>query len=78
MKAEDVLRRYAAGEKEFRCANLRGQSFKGQNLEGADFSKSDIRGTDFTKANLIGTNFSQVKAGLQQRWVISLVVLQLL
>ena len=58
--------------------NLRGRSFKGQNLEGANFSYADIRGTDFTGANLRGTDFSGVKAGLQKRWVLLLVLLSLL
>ncbi|MGQ4648368.1 pentapeptide repeat-containing protein [Lyngbya aestuarii] len=41
MKAEEVLRRYAAGERGFRRVNLRGQSFKGKNLSGADFSEGE-------------------------------------
>ncbi len=43
MKAAEVLRRYAAGERNFRGVNLRGQSFKGADLSGADFSYADIR-----------------------------------
>ncbi|MUG99775.1 hypothetical protein F7734_48890 [Scytonema sp. UIC 10036] len=54
--------------------NLRGRSFKGQNLEGGNFSYANIRGCDFTGTNLIGANFSHVKAGLQKRWAIFLVV----
>jgi len=44
MKAKDVLRKYAAGEREFCKANLCGQSFKGKNLSGSDFRGANIRG----------------------------------
>lgn len=43
MKADEVLRQYAAGERDFRRVNLRGQSFKGKDLSGADFSEADSR-----------------------------------
>ncbi len=70
MKAEEVRRRYAAGERNFQNANLRGQNFKGQDLSGADFSNADIRSANFSQANLTGANFTGAKAGLQKRWVI--------
>ena len=74
MKSAEVLKRYAAGERDFRGANLRGQSFKGKDLSGADFSGADIRSANFTRAKLYGANFSEVKAGLQRRWAIVLVL----
>ncbi|MEM6398788.1 MAG: pentapeptide repeat-containing protein [Cyanobacteria bacterium P01_D01_bin.116] len=57
MKASEVLGKYKAGERNFRCVNLRGQSFKGKDLSGADFSKADIRGADFANAILIDAKF---------------------
>ena len=51
----------------------RGRSYKNQDFSGRDFSNLDIRGADFTGAILIGANFSQVKAGLQRRWIVFLI-----
>ena len=75
MKAKEVLKRYAAGERSFQGVNLRGQSFKGKDLSDADFSEADIRSTNFTDANLRGTNFTGVQCGLRRRWVTLLTTL---
>ena len=72
VKAEEVLRRYEAGERKFRL-NLRGQSFKGKNLSGADFSEADIRGTNFANTCLSDAKFCRAKAGLQPHQAIVLV-----
>ena len=70
MKAEEVLRRYSAGERNFRSVNLRGASFKGQDLSTADFSGADIRSANFTNATLHDVNFTKVQAGSQRRWMV--------
>jgi hypothetical protein len=63
---------------DFSGQNLKGRSFKGRkDLTGANFSYADIRGADFTGAILIGANFSHAKAGIQYRWIISLVTASL-
>ncbi|MDB9514902.1 pentapeptide repeat-containing protein, partial [Kamptonema animale CS-326] len=74
MKAQELLKRYAEGRRDFRGENLRGLSFKGKDLSGADFSETDIRGTNFSRANLTGAKFVEAKAGLQKRRVIGLLI----
>ena len=74
MQTEEVLRRYAAGERDFKQLNLSGASFKGASLAGADFSNCDLRGANFTGANLTGARFRDVKTGLQKQWAVPLAV----
>ena len=78
MKADEILNRYAEGQRNFRDEDLRGQSFKGQDLSDADFADADIRGTDFTEAILVRANFNRAKTGLQQYTAISSVIISLL
>ena len=68
-KAE-VLRRYQAGERDFRGADLRCLRFRGATLAGADFSGADLRGTDFLEADLRGATFVGARCGLPLvRWL---------
>jgi uncharacterized protein YjbI with pentapeptide repeats len=78
MKASELLQRYAAGERNFRGANLRGQSFKGKDLSGADFSEADVRGANFTNATLKNAKFIGAKAGIQKRWLIGQLLISFL
>ena len=78
LKAKEVLRLYAAGERDFRGAILRGCNFRGADLSGGDFSGADIRSAQFVAANLQKANFSQARAGLRRPWVLARLVLVVL
>ncbi|BAY42808.1 pentapeptide repeat protein [Scytonema sp. HK-05] len=68
MDANEVLRRYAAGERNFRQADWRGISLAKANLSGvdlsgahlnnADLSNSDLSSANLNWAGLKGANFS--------------------
>lgn len=51
MDAGELLKRYAAGERDFRDANLRGVS-----LIGANLSKANMRGASLSVDNLSGAS----------------------
>ncbi len=54
MTAEELLQRYAAGEREFNMADLRGVNLQGANLEDIGLGGSNLRGADLEGANLRG------------------------
>ena len=56
--AEEILRRYAAGERVFRDADLpEGSSFRGATLAGAIFKEAMLHSVDFRGADLRGVQF---------------------
>ena len=77
MKVSEVLRRYAAGERNFQNVNLCGQSFKNKNLSEADFGKADLRSTNFQGADLVKTDFTHANFGLQTHWSALLIIFSL-
>ncbi len=66
MDANEIIRRYVTGERNFRLqdlhslsfvqANLSHADFSGANLAGADLSNSDLSDANFNWANLKGVN----------------------
>jgi uncharacterized protein YjbI with pentapeptide repeats len=56
LKAKDVLRLYAAGERDFRGIILRNDYFWQRDLREVNFCDSDLRGCDFRWTDLSGSN----------------------
>lgn len=55
---ENLLKRYTAGERDFREINLSGsQIFTNANLSGIDLSRAYLNSVDFSGANLSNANF---------------------
>lgn len=69
LRAKEVLRLYAAGERDFRGTVLCGCNFYRAVLSGTDFSGADIRSARFVDAILREVDFSQAKAGLRWWWL---------
>ena len=61
MKVTEVLRKYAAGFRDFSGANLTGANLSDAYLSGADFSDADLSEANLSGANLSGTNLSRAK-----------------
>jgi len=78
LKAKDVLRLYAAGDRDFRGTILRGCNFRGTDLSGADFTGADIRSAVFVEGKLRRTKFISVQGGSQSRWwLLQLLIVEL-
>lgn len=75
MKADQILAKYAQGERNFSGLNLNGLCFKGKTLTGANFSNSSLKGTNFSYANLQGCQFHDVKIGIRSSHLIVLIML---
>ena len=58
MTAEELLERYAAGERDFSGVDLRGVNLSGANLYGVMLYDADLRGANLGGANLNGTKLS--------------------
>lgn len=66
MKPEELLKRYASGERDFRGIELQEANLEGANLEGADLSntvlclanlnRSNLTDANLSHANLVGTD----------------------
>jgi uncharacterized protein YjbI with pentapeptide repeats len=56
MRAEELLKRYAKGERDFFKANLREANLGGANLSGANLSGADLREANLREANLRGAD----------------------
>ena len=66
MTAEEIIRRYTAGERDFSGADLRGVDLSKADLCGADLSAADLReadlsGADLNEVNLYGADLSGAK-----------------
>jgi uncharacterized protein YjbI with pentapeptide repeats len=70
----EVLRRYQAGERDFRGADLSGLQFRGQTLAGVDFSGTDLRGTDFLEADLRRATFVGARFGLSMSELVQMLL----
>ena len=58
MTTEELLERYAAGERDFSGVDLRGVNLSGANLYGVMLYDADLRGANLGGANLNGTKLS--------------------
>ena len=48
MNVQELLARYATGERSFTCIALPGANLQGVNLGGVDFGRADLRGANLT------------------------------
>jgi hypothetical protein len=53
---EELISRYAGGERDFRGSNLEDANLEGANLEGANLEDANLKDANLKDANLIGAN----------------------
>lgn len=58
MDANEVLKRYAGGGRNFRLEDLKGLSFVRANLNGADFTGANLSGSDLSNSDLSNANLN--------------------
>ena len=58
MTAQELLEKYAAGERDFSGAGLLFANLNGANLSGANLTDTDLRGADLSCADLSNANFT--------------------
>jgi uncharacterized protein YjbI with pentapeptide repeats len=58
MDANQIIKRYANGERNFRSQDLKNLSFIQTDLSGADFTGADLSGADLSNSDLNRANFN--------------------
>ena len=61
MTAEELLERYAAGERDFSGANLYDANLNGADLNGANLNGANLNGANLTDANLSEASLGAAK-----------------
>jgi uncharacterized protein YjbI with pentapeptide repeats len=63
MTAEELLQRYAAGERDFSRVDLSGARLRDTELPGINLSEANLFGAKLDRASLSGANFSGANLG---------------
>jgi hypothetical protein len=63
VEAQELLRRYQAGKRDFVLLSLRASDLRGADLYHANLSGSDLREADLSEANLVGARLRRVDLG---------------
>ncbi|HEY9741181.1 MAG TPA: pentapeptide repeat-containing protein [Coleofasciculaceae cyanobacterium] len=61
MNVREILKKYAAGERDFTAANLAEMNLSGVNLSGANLSEVNLSVANLSGASLSGTNLSRAR-----------------